>query len=228
MTRIGIETLSALLLVASALFLLSSAATGPVNSVHAETPSVGIESLSVTIGQSGSVTISADEVSVPPLGAWQLDILYDAQILTVVSCTPSSEMQACNIMGAPGVVRLAGAQATGFTGESVELAILTFSCDSLGESDLTVVVGNFADTNGFEMPHTVTNGQAACTLPSSVAVDGGLGTENLEESQLGDQDGSSGPSAFWYVVGGAVFTGLAILGLGSWLTVQRTRRTGDT
>ena len=186
-----------------------------------------IGSFTATVDQTGSVTVSADDVSVPPLGAWQLDISYDAHMLTAVSCTPTSETQECNPAFALGVIRLVGVQATGLTGGSIELATITFSCDALGDSDLTIVAGNFTDTNGFEMPHLIQNGQAECTPPSFIAVDGGSESGNAEESLQNVEGGSSRPSAIWYAVGGAILAGFAVVSLGAWMAVKKTPRAGD-
>ena len=82
------------------------------------------------------------------LGAWTIDVRYDATEVKVVSCTPR-DGSLCNASYAPGVVRISGASASGLTG-SQALATLVFEGIGHGEaaSTLTLATVTLAAPDG--------------------------------------------------------------------------------
>lgn len=111
-----------------------------VTNVSAQQPSVSVGSSSATVGGEASVTVMALGIADPGLGAWTLDITYDAALLTALACIPE-QGGVCNPMFDSNVVRITGASASGVAGDT-SLGAITFRCDAEGTSvlDLNIVL----------------------------------------------------------------------------------------
>ena len=108
---------------------------------------ITISSLDLEVGQQGTVIFSAELVVKPGLGAWQVDINYDPEIVSVVACD-SGQNGVCNPVFDEDTVRLAGASASGLTGTN-EFAAIKLVCDRQGASALTIrlsIWGNAIET----------------------------------------------------------------------------------
>ena len=75
-------------------------------------------SLSLPAGGQSSVTVRAAGAGrgAAPVGAWAVDLAYDAAVVRPVGCSPTSG-GLCNLSYAPGVVRLAGTSVSGLVGD---------------------------------------------------------------------------------------------------------------
>lgn len=126
---------------------------------------IKIGTASAPLGAQASVDLQALGLSDPGLGAWTLEVAYDAQIVSVVQCsTPPNALSACNPKASAGRLRLAGATATGLKGD-VTLGTITFKCEAAGTSTLdvtaeTLVDGTIGDPRDIE--RTVENGAIRC------------------------------------------------------------------
>lgn len=100
---------------------------------------------STSIGPSGerSVDVRAHNIAAPGLGAWTIDVTYDAAVVTVAGCS-AQQGGICNAAFGPHVVRIVGSNAAGVAGTST-LGSIRFSCDQLGVSALTPAAPIFAD-----------------------------------------------------------------------------------
>lgn len=131
---------------------------------------ISVDSATVAPGGSASVDVQALSVDAPGLGAWSIDIQYDAAVVSADSCV-AEQGGVCNPAFAAGVVRFTGASAGGLEGDTT-LAGITFGCLTEGISTLTVVIDVLADaTIGDPQPLTaaIQNGTFACTTVSATA-----------------------------------------------------------
>ena len=117
-------------------------------------------------GDEAQMQLKATNIGAPGLGAWQIDIDYDADVVTPTSCTagPSS---VCNTSYASGSVRVVGANATGIQG-NITLATLRFRCNVEGATALALTAIEFADpTMGAPQPLDigVQHGSVNCLAP---------------------------------------------------------------
>ena len=104
-----------------------------------------------TVGGEAKASIQAPGVLAPGLGAWTIDVAYDAAIVSATACE-GTETSACNTHLDDHTVRLAGAAAVGLQGD-VTLMTLTFQCNAAGTSPLTVNIELLADaTIGNPLP----------------------------------------------------------------------------
>lgn len=93
---------------------------------------------SAAVGATAPVTVQALAVGAPGLGAWTFNVEYDPAIVSVTDCQVPG-LPACNTHLNDHTVRLAGASATGLTGD-VTLMTLTFQCKSAGTSAVKIVM----------------------------------------------------------------------------------------
>lgn len=154
------RTLGAILAMALGVLLLwqsaDAAGTGPT-----------VRAGRVTIGSTGqgSVQLLAQNLTSPGLGAWEVNVTYNPDIVTLASCTPRAGA-ICNAVFAPNTARSVGATASGITGTSVSLATLAFTCDQIGSTTLTLQVDVFVNatpSNPQPISHKVVNGMITCT-----------------------------------------------------------------
>lgn len=138
---------------------------------------------SITISSGGEVTldVNAEGIPFPGLGAWSIGIVYDATVLTALSCVAGVAPSECNVSFSANRIQITGASAEGHLFDVV-LASITFACDGPGTSDLLIIVEEFADaTQGSPVPLSfkLQNGRIACSPPSP---------EPPQEALAGDAD----------------------------------------
>jgi hypothetical protein len=177
--------------------------------VGAVSGDLSIGSATAAPGDSASVDLVSD-VGDPGLGAWTVDISYDADVVSVSECSPE-EGGVCNPEFDSDTVRITGASATGLEGETV-LGTITFDCaDEEGESDLTLAVEVFADATVGEpadIDETVTDGSITCAeeepAPAATAT---------RAPGIGDvgQGPTSGSSDMTWVIAALAGLGLAAM-----------------
>ncbi len=156
-TRLGTR------IIAVAAVVLAVSAGLLITHVSAQQESISVTSASAAVGGEATVTIQASGVAAPGLGAWTIDVAYDASLLTALACIPE-QGGVCNPMFDTDVVRITGASAGGVAGDN-SLGSITFSCDAAGTSALTVSIVLLVDaTIGDPQPiaHSVTNGSVTC------------------------------------------------------------------
>jgi hypothetical protein len=136
-----------------------------LSGARAQTESVAVESATVETGQDATVQLQVLGVGPPGLGAWTIDIAYDATVLSVVECDEDAG-SVCNPQypHIEDTVRVTGAGGVGQQGD-IRLATVTFSCDAEGSSPLVLTVGVLTDaTPGAPQPidAAAENGVIAC------------------------------------------------------------------
>ena len=105
---------------------------------------VDVHDGSAAPGDEGTVDVGAHGVGGEGLGAWTIDITYDASVITAVDCT-AEVGGVCNAEFGMDTVRITGASAGGLDGDTV-LGSITFECGAdEGTSALTIDVNVFAD-----------------------------------------------------------------------------------
>lgn len=163
--RLGLAGVAAAALVAvGALLVVSQAA--------AVSGTLGISSPAIAPGGTGTADLRAN-VPAPGLGAWTVDITYDASKVSVGTCTPNAS-GVCNAHYGANVVRITGASATGLTGDTslgtiqfTQTAATAAACSS---STLTLAASVFADaTIGAPAAITVTPGGGSITCAAAAA-----------------------------------------------------------
>lgn len=156
---------------------------------------------SATLAVNGDVEVALRVLGVdaPGLGAWSVDIGYDAGVVAAVGCQPQNG-SVCNPAFSPSSVRVTGAAATGYLGDTT-LATIRFRCADLGSSPLTLLANVLADaTIGAPQPlkTSIQNGSITCTAPLP------LPTPIPTSPPPPPGPGSSGAS---FVVPGATYAG---------------------
>ena len=111
-----------------------------VESVEAQDPqessyTITIESVSVAVGDTGSVNVEMVDISGPQT-AWDVRITYDPSIVSVVECIAVGD-STCDPAYRGDAVRVLGLNEGGVSQNSV-LASITFRCESAGDTALTV------------------------------------------------------------------------------------------
>jgi hypothetical protein len=109
-----------------------------------DSPTVSLGSATAAVGETGEVLLSVLNFEAPGLGAWTVDVLYDANLLTLSDCVAGQESSVCNPGFASDMLRIVGATAVGLEGDT-EIGRLTFQCDAVGESALALSVTTLAD-----------------------------------------------------------------------------------
>ena len=156
MVHISLPTLARFIMI---LVLATLAAAVPAGLVFGQERSVEIGSLSLNLGDEGSVELTAHN-SADPLGAWDIELSYDPTIVSVLECVPMNE-SICNPQPGSGSIRVTGASATGFIGD-VTLATITLRCDSEGESPLALMLIVFGEAIGFPPTVESSDGNVVC------------------------------------------------------------------
>jgi hypothetical protein len=141
-----------------------------------------IDDATAAVGEEANVILRALGVGDPGIGAWTVDVSFDASVASAVSCdgitgpgtpepvaetpTPTGPgLTYCNPKYGDDTVRSTGAVAQGAPGD-VSLATITFLCERTGTSDLTIAVDTFADAEIGEptdINHTEENGTITCS-----------------------------------------------------------------
>jgi hypothetical protein len=150
-----------------AVLALTAAAFG-VSNAFAGGPTATIGSLSLGLGQQGTVSLRALGLSGSGLGAWTVDISYDPSVVSIDACH-AQHGGLCNPAYGPSTIRTNGVQVHGLTGD-VTLATIDITCDSVGASSLSITLTVFADsTTGGPQPINAgtSNGSVQCAeLPT--------------------------------------------------------------
>ena len=106
---------------------------------------VRVDSAQAGVGQTVDIALSATDVSTPGVGAWTIDVSYDAAMLSVVGCQ-AMQGGICNEAFAVDVIRVAGISLAGLVGDS-DLASISFRCEQPGVSPLGVSIDVFSDAS---------------------------------------------------------------------------------
>lgn len=224
--------------------LLVAAATF-VGLTFAPAARAGITSLSIgsaTVPPGATVTVEVvAEATAPGIGAYTIDVAFDAGLLEAVGCVPGGDgLSICNPVFKKGVVRLVGAEANGLAGRVVLGGIVLKAGDQEGVSDLTLTVVQLADPRGtpaavspqngsitikagaeVSAPPTRTGGPTVVLASEVGSTDAAAPAGQGADAQAADK-GSGGSSAVAWLLAAA---GLAFVAGGIW-AVSRMRRGG--
>jgi hypothetical protein len=205
------------LIAAAAVVLVLGAGMLAASQASAASGTASVDSITVAPGEQGSADVAALGVTSPGLGAWELDVTYDPTVVSVVSCSPQAG-SICNANFAADTVRIVGASANGLVGDAT-LASITFECDAVGSSTLSLDVAVLADaTLGEPEPisYTIQNGAVTCSTveppppPPPVPTEEEPTPTDMVPSGLPDSgtgNGSNGGTLGWLI---AVSVGVAL------------------
>jgi len=104
---------------------------------------VNLSRITVAGGEDGTATLEALDIGRPGLGAWQIDIKYNPDVVTPLRCE-AGDGGVCNANFEPGRVRVIGAAHPGLIGDTM-LAEITFRCESNGTTALSLDVQELFD-----------------------------------------------------------------------------------
>src|SRR5262249_36843931 len=121
------------------------------------------------------------------LGSWQVDVAYDATMLTITNCTATGGTSGCNPTFSASSLRVAGASGAGLTG-AFNLATVTFKATGAAgsTSQLAVTVGAFTTPQGTPVAANVGNGVVAIVSRSP-----GLGSVAVSPANVAVAPGGS-------------------------------------
>ncbi len=118
---------------------------------QAEGPKIAVTSLELNLDDEGKVVLYGDFFDEPGLGAWTIDIYYNADLVNLVECG-TEHGGICNPEFAGNAARITGSRAEGLKGEFV-LGSLWFTCKGEGQSGLELDINVLADgTLGGPLP----------------------------------------------------------------------------
>lgn len=149
-------------LFAGGIALLVSLMISPA--VSAQGAEVGVSSAKAQVGHDVAVYIDAEHIDEPGLGAWAVDVEFNPEIVTALSCT-AHQNSLCNADYSDHAVRFVGSRVDGLTG-AFDLGEVVFDCKNVGKSGLELSVSVFADTTlGAPQPIgvVVTHGSITCS-----------------------------------------------------------------
>ena len=86
--------------------------------VQAEAPTIAVSSLEMSLEEDGKVVLYGDFFGAPGLGAWTIDVYYNADLVNLVECG-AEQGGICNPEFAGNAARIAGSTAAGLEGEFV-------------------------------------------------------------------------------------------------------------
>ncbi|MCH8993795.1 MAG: hypothetical protein IH959_02375 [Chloroflexi bacterium] len=197
------------------LFLVTMVALGAalvLTHASAQSRNVSIGSLTLNLGDQGSVDLQAHNTA-DPVGAWDIEIVYDPAVVSVVECV-AAEDDVCDPEFTNNSFRVIGASATGFVGDFT-LATITFRCESEGESSLSLTLIVFGEAIGFPPTPEARNGSITCQAPEPNA------TPLPSLPDTGTGDGSDGRATTWLV---AALSGFGVLAAALGLRLAARRR----
>lgn len=122
--------------------------------------------VTLALNEDTQMRVEVSDVGSPGLGAWEIDIDYDPDVVTPVSCA-AGPGGICNTDFGPGTVRIVGADADGITGDVV-IGTVRFRCDDPGATALALTAVEIADaTEGAPQPINVDvqHGSINCIEP---------------------------------------------------------------
>ncbi len=173
MERRTSRTLSLVAAITIATALVFGSASTP--SLAAGEPTLSVGSLVTGIGFEGTVSWDALKMQPPGLSAWTLDVVYDPAVVTAVDCT-AAQGGICNPIFSENTVRVGGTNVFGLEGD-VHLADIVFACDTVGSTELTIVVQALADAtigNPQYFTAVLAHGSVTCTLEPPATPPGSL------------------------------------------------------
>lgn len=109
----------------------------------AQDPTIAIGRATLAVGSGVTLDLNALDIGAPGLGAWIIDISYDASIVSAVACDSHPD-GLCNAAFSGHAVRAIGADAEGLEGD-ITLASITFRCLRDGTTSLAVSPKEVAD-----------------------------------------------------------------------------------
>ncbi len=126
------------------------------------------------VGQTTTVELKALGIGTPGMGAWTIDVAYDKDIVSATcEVDDSAGLQFCNpTFDNPDddsedlALRLASANASGTDPGDLSLMTMTFTCNAVGTSDLTISVDTLADAtvgSPTDINHAEEQGTITCT-----------------------------------------------------------------
>ena len=229
----GPKGLAVGLIGASALMLALVAGLMSYSGVSAQAPSPGaaIGSLTQDVGAQGAVNLDVN-IAAPGLGAFTVEIAYDGNVVSATACTPAAiaALVGCSPLTANPLI-VNGASTAGLSGNTT-VAQITFKCDALGSSALTLTVTNLADNTAQNIAGaTVVNGSVTCAAvvaaavqePAAAAPAAAAPAAAAALPATGGEPSDSGAGALPWLA--AIAGALALMGAGSglWLAYQRRR-----
>ena len=125
---------------------------------------ISIDSLSLEVDETGSVTLKAVEFPEPGLGAWTFDVAFDPSVLRGVSCRANLG-GVCNEVFTLSSARITGASATPLVGD-LNFGSITFECVSQGVSALAIGIVVLEHRIGDQLQEAQSeteNGQIVCS-----------------------------------------------------------------
>ncbi|OGO50732.1 MAG: hypothetical protein A2148_01665 [Chloroflexi bacterium RBG_16_68_14] len=141
MRSLAVQKLGIIAGLAAAVALVGGLALS--SGASAQTPTVRVGSLTIGLGQEGTVEMEALDIGAPGLGAWTIDVVYDPAVARVVDCT-AQHGGICNAAYAENTVRVTGVDIFGLEGD-ITFASITFACESVGTTSLVPTLRVFAD-----------------------------------------------------------------------------------
>jgi hypothetical protein len=197
-----------------------------VGQVSAISGSLSISDGTAAPGGQATVQLSSNVGGVG-LGAWTVDISYDADQVSVVSCSPQ-QGGVCNPAFSADSVRITGASASGLIGNTT-LGSITFECaNSEGDSPLGLAVEVFADATigaPADINETVNEGSVSCETPAPTAANTAVPATATPLPNLGPTGtggGTGGGSDFSWLI--ASLAGLGVVALAGYSALRvRTR-----
>jgi hypothetical protein len=191
-----------------------------VGQVSAASGTLTVTDATAAPGDQATVDLVSD-VTAPGLGAWTVDISYDSDVVSVVSCEPE-QGGVCNPNYVEGeTVRITGASASGIQGEEI-LGSITFECGDTGSSDIELSLEVFADaTIGApeDIDEELHDGHIECAQAQPTTVPAATATSPaLPPTGLGG--GTSSNDYSWLIAGLSVLGVAALAGY----SVLRARR----
>ena len=166
----------------------------------AQEPGVTISSGSAALGQTATIELRAVDMPAPGLGAWTIDVTYDFDIATAMSCT-AVELGQCTPEYATGTARVSGASAPGMTGD-VALGSIRFRCNANDSTALQISVRVLADATAVNpqmINASVSSGTLTCGSPT--AAEPSPTSAGLAGFGTGDGSGPGGSPADLVVAG---------------------------
>ena len=116
-----------------------------ITQVAGQGAAISVGDGSARVGQRDTVSLDAQDIPEPGLGAWTIDVSYDTNIVSAVSCEPAQDgLGVCNPEFDDNTVRSTGANIDGLAGDN-SLADLTFECQEAGSTALTISIQVLAD-----------------------------------------------------------------------------------
>lgn len=132
-------------------------------------PSVTLQPENSVVAPGGTASITVDATAPPAgLGAWTVDLGYDASVASVLSCAPTNG-SICNQNAGPDLIRITGASVSGLSATD-PLATVTFQATGAAGSStkLPLAIDTFADPSGAPISATPYSGSLQVAQPPAI------------------------------------------------------------